>query len=82
MPPDPAQVWTRILALICEEFPPEQASGRARRFLGWFSRSFMFGHTLHTAARGAHDLVELNERAERFLANAPKLAAAPGLTPY
>lgn len=82
VPPDPAAVWYRLYDYIVEEFPPEKAIGRVKRFSGWFARNFVYGHSFHTATRGAHDLPTLKARADRFFATPPALVVSPCLAAY
>lgn len=68
---DPVEVWHRLCAYICEDFPPHQALIRLKIVTPYFARNFVFGHTLFMAVQSAPDLDTALTRAREFLARSP-----------
>ena len=69
--PDPVEMWARLCAYICEDFPPEKALIRIKIITPYVARNFVFGHTLFSAVQSSPDLATALARAEQFMAAAP-----------
>lgn len=74
---DYAEVWKRLFAYVCEDFPPEKRLGRMKEFTAYYSRNFFFGHTLFSASQRATDIDSLHDAALRFLSANPRTVAVP-----
>ena len=59
---DHAAVWQRFCDYVEEDFAPERVLGRVKIFTAYFSRNFLFGHTLFTAVQAAPSLAAARER--------------------
>lgn len=69
---DLAEVWRRLCDYIVEDFPPNKALARIKILIPYFSRNFLFGHTLFSAVQSAPDVATARERSDRFLAASPE----------
>ncbi|MEF3169149.1 MAG: tRNA-dihydrouridine synthase family protein [Deltaproteobacteria bacterium] len=54
---------------LTERFPPELRLGRLKRFTHYFSRTFLFAHTLASAVQASRTFEEACERADAFFAS-------------
>ena len=68
-----ASVWQRFCDYVEEDFAPERVLGRVKIFTAYFSRNFLFGHTLFRTAQAAPTLAAARERATKFFAGQPAL---------
>ena len=75
--PDPAEVWTRFVRYVREDFPPPKVFYRVKAFTAYFARNFHFGHSLFTIAQSASGMEELEARALGFLTASPERARRP-----
>ena len=70
---DHALVWQRLCDYVEEDFAAERALGRVKIFTAYFSRNFMFGHTLFREIQSAPTVAVARERAAQFFASQPAL---------
>jgi len=54
---------------LAERFPPERRLGRLKEFTHYFSRTFLFAHTLASAVQGSRTFEEACDRADAFFAS-------------
>ena len=76
---DYAEVWHRLFAYICEDFPPGKAIGRIKVFTEYYARNFQFGHSFYTAVQNAPTLEAVRERADAFFSRSPQIDPNPSL---
>ena len=79
VPVDHAEVWHRLYAYICEDFPPEKALGRIKVFTKYYARNFKFGHDFGTAVQNAPTLESARERANVFFGRSPVIDPEPSV---
>lgn len=72
---DYEEVWSRHLAYIREDFPPEKAIGRIKEFSFYYAQNFFFGHEFYRLIHTAPNLTTAAERAHRFLTAEPQISA-------
>lgn len=72
-------VWERMFHAIQQDFPPEQAIGRAKAFTHYYARNFRFGHRLAVAVQNAPTLNAVGEAAAKFFDRNPEPQDDPPL---
>ena len=70
---DYATVWQRFCDYVEEDFAAERALGRIKIFTAYFSRNFMFGHTLFREIQSAPTIAVARERAAKYFTSQPAL---------
>ena len=76
---DHADVWRRLHAYICADFPPDKALGRIKLFSKYYARNFKFGHQLFVTTQNATSPEDALERANAFFAGAPCIDPSPSM---
>jgi len=76
-PLDYFATWDRFVDYVCEDFPAEKQFSRIKIFSEYFSRNFVFGHTLFSKIRSAADIPAARLRAKDFLHADPAMNKAP-----
>ena len=76
-PLDYCAIWNRFVDYVCEDFPAEKQFSRIKIFSEYFSRNFVFGHTLFTKIRSASDIPAARLRAQEFLHADPPMNKVP-----
>ena len=75
--PDYREVWFRLCAYVCEDFPPEKAFLRMKQFTAYYARNFAFGQQLAAASQSAPDLETQRDRAARFFDSPQPIVSQP-----
>jgi nifR3 family TIM-barrel protein len=69
----------RLAELLYKHYDPSRALPRFRRFAGYFSANFRFGHSLHTRLRNAKDLAQIRSAVREFFRSPPELVNRPNM---
>jgi tRNA-dihydrouridine synthase B len=77
---DPAAIWMRQCDYIVEDFETGRRLPRIKIFTEYYSRNFLFGHTLYARVQSAASVEEARQRAAEFFAVAPEVVATPSVT--
>jgi len=78
--PDYAEVWTRYVGYLREDFQDIEAAKRLKEFTAFYSRNFIHSHHFFTAVSTAGTLEEMNGRGMEFLSESPPLCAEPSFS--
>jgi len=74
---DHGALWMRFVDYVVEDFRPELRLSRVKMFTEYFSRNFVFGHTLFTRVQSSHSVEEARQRAADFFASNPAIDDRP-----
>jgi tRNA-dihydrouridine synthase len=76
---DYREVWHRLHAYVCEDFPAVTALRRIKLFTKYYARNFVFGHNFNTSVSNAPTLDAARERADAFFDVSMDTHAEPSL---
>jgi len=74
---DYAEVWTRLLDYLHEDFASTKVLGRIKEFTAYYARNFFFGHQLFAGVQSAETLDIARIRAVEFLSRNPQTVITP-----
>jgi nifR3 family TIM-barrel protein len=81
--PDTYQSCARNLTHLLERYyHPATALRRFRRFAGYFSANFLYGHTLYAQLMGARHMDDVRQTLERFFSHSPELLQRPNMNRF
>lgn len=81
--PDVYRTCALALSRLLERYyQPTTALRRFRKFAGYFSANFVFGHSLYAQLTRARDMAAIRETLERFFETAPGVAARPNMNRF
>ncbi len=77
---DLREIWERMYRYTLEDLPPERARGRLKEFTYYFSRNFVFGHTLWTNIQKPQTPESIRDATLAFLDHGPGLRSEGAVT--